>query len=297
MMEPELATPSDRSATPIPATLSPTDLLRVARAGLMVSHLWAYLLPAVMAGGEFSWSFWVAAVYVTVPLGLLIYGWNDFFDADVDRLSPRKNSSGTAAVFGPRLSADQRAALPWWVLAAQLPFAVLWLASGRPELAGWLLLMAAGNALYNGPGVRLSRVPILAELTATGIYLLIVWLAILVYSPQMPWWCWPFAALSILNLQIMGTLVDVAEDAAVGKRTLSVAFGRTTSFAAVVVALGIKAGLTWWYTGHLTATAVMLLGIVLIVVRFSIKDYRHSSSMYTSFIVLDWIWLALMASR
>jgi 4-hydroxybenzoate polyprenyltransferase len=293
----EAATRIDRPVAPVPASLSLPDLLRVSRAGLIASHLWAFLVPAIHGPAQWSSSAWVGLVYVTVPLGLLIYGWNDYFDWDVDPMSPRKLSRGTAAFFGPSLSREQLASLPLYILGAQLPFALAWAMTGHPWLVGWMALMALGNGLYNGPGLRLSRVPVAAELTATGIYLLIVWLGVLTHSPVMPWWCWLFAALSILNFQILGTLADAEQDAAVGKRTLSVAFGRTTSRVAVLVSLLIKAALTLRYTGHLPATAVILAGAVPLLGGFSFLGYRRSGSSYTSFILLDWIWLGLMFLR
>ncbi|MEE8526383.1 MAG: hypothetical protein V3T72_20805, partial [Thermoanaerobaculia bacterium] len=127
-----------------------------------------------------------------------------------------------------------------------------------------------------------------------GIYLLIMLLGILVHSPVMPVWCWLFAGLSILNLQIMGTLVDVEHDAAVGKRTLSVAFGSKISSATVIVFLLGKAALTLRYAGDLPATAVMILGAVLVATGFSIGRYRRSSTTYSILLVLDWVWLALI---
>ncbi len=287
-------------STPMPAAAagrafpSLPDLLRVSRAGLIVSHLWAYLLPALFGGFRTSVDFWVALAYVTVPLGLLIYGWNDYFDRDIDRISRRKNNRATATVFGPRLERPRIAYLPHCIFAFQLPFAVFWAATGRLDLVGWMLLMALANALYNGPGLRLSRVPVLAELTATSIYMLIVWLGILVHSPPMPLWSWLFAALSILNLQIMGTLVDREADAQVGKRTLSVAFGATTSRVTVLVFLLAKTALTWAYTGNLAATAVMVAGVALVAGGLSIPRWRPSSTAYSSFLLLDWIWLGLL---
>ncbi|MCP4247724.1 MAG: UbiA family prenyltransferase, partial [bacterium] len=145
------------------------DLLRVSRAGLIVSHVWVYLVPAIETGLQPTWNFWVGLVYVTVPLGLLIYGWNDYFDWDVDHISPRKEHRAGGAAFGPSLSRSRLASLPRAIILVQLPFVLLWGLSGHHWLVGWMALMAFGNWLYNGPGVRLSRLPVLAELTATGI--------------------------------------------------------------------------------------------------------------------------------
>ncbi len=288
---------NDRPAVPASGALRLADLLRVARPGLIVSHLWAYLFPAIVGGFRTSALFWSAALYVTVPLGLLIYGWNDYFDRDVDRISRRKHARVTSAVFGIALSRPQLAALPTYLLVAQLPFAVLWAVTGQLHLLGWMVLMAAGNALYNGPGLRLSRVPVLAELTATSIYVLIVWLGVMTHSSPLPWWGWVFATLSILNLQILGAVVDRHEDAAVGKRTLAVAIGRTGSLAAILALLAARVGLTLWFVRDPIATATMVLGIVLIVSGLSVPRWRRSATAYSSFLLLDWVWLAVVLLR
>ena len=147
----EAATKIDAAAQPAPSPLGVLDVLRVARGGLIVSHVWVYLLPALAGGPRLGWSFWAGLIYVTVPLGLLIYGWNDFFDWDVDHASPRKNHPVGGAAFGPSLKPAQLASLPRVIFLAQLPFALLWLAAGRLDLVGWLALMALGLA-----GVLLS---------------------------------------------------------------------------------------------------------------------------------------------
>ncbi len=293
----EVATQVGRSAGRAWTPLGVGDLIRVARPGLIATHVWTFLFPAIAGGFTLSASFWIAAIYVTVPLGLLIYGWNDYFDRDVDTLSRRKSHRATAAVFGPLLDDPKRTALPATILLAQLPFAIAWSALGRFDLVGWMLLMAAGNALYNGPGLRLSRVPILAELTATSIYLLIGGLGILVHSGTPPLWAWAFAGMVIMNLQILGAIVDRHDDAEVGKRTFSVAFGRTASLAVVLAMLIARVGLSWWFVGDLAATAVIAFGAVLVAGGMSISRWRRSTSAYSTFLLLDWTWLVLVLIR
>ena len=151
--------------------LIPWELIRVARLGLMASHLWLFFLPVVLSAEVPAVQFWIGTVYVTLPLGLLIYGWNDFFDADVDAISRRKKESPMAAWFGYRLRPEKRKLLPLTIAAAHLPFLILAVVAGAFWVLAWLAVMVLANALYNGPGLRLSRVPVLAEFTATLIYL------------------------------------------------------------------------------------------------------------------------------
>src|SRR5215467_9622853 len=58
-------------------------VLQASRPGLWITSIWFYMLPL---GGRHvfsSVSFWLGMVYVTFPMGLLLYGWNDYVDFEV----------------------------------------------------------------------------------------------------------------------------------------------------------------------------------------------------------------------
>lgn len=277
--------------------LSAWEVIRVSRIGLMASHLWVYLLPAALAGEVPGAAFWIGAVYVTVPLGMLIYGWNDYRDADVDAISNRKEKTSLAArFFGYRLDPRRRRLLPAYIVALHLPFAALAVASGRPELLAWLAVMALANWLYNGPGVRLSRVPVVAELTATWIYLNILWLAAMTSGIWPHWAVWVLGGTAILIFQIAGAIVDIEPDRLVRKITFAVAVGRrwaASTLAAVVASKGILllAGF-----GALVPAVVNFAAIPLCLVKPARLRKHHPSGLaYAYFVVADWICLALLA--
>ena len=73
--------------------------------------------------------FWLGAVYVCFPLGLLTYGWNDLGDNETDRFNPRKDSW----LFGAIPNATLRKHLPWIILATQVPFLVIFTWGRRPQ--------------------------------------------------------------------------------------------------------------------------------------------------------------------
>ena len=144
--------------------------------------------------------------------------------------------------FGYRLDAAKRRLLPAYVVAFHLPFLILAVVFDRPWVFGWLAVMVLGNWLYNGPGVRLSRVPVVAELTATWIYLNILWLGALCSGVWPHWVVWLFAGAAILVFQIAGAIVDIEPDRLVRKMTFAVAVGRrwaASMLAAVVASKGI----------------------------------------------------------
>src|SRR4030095_6422475 len=98
-----------------------TFLIKAARPGFWITSIWFYLLPL---GGQNVFGtneFWLGLIYVTFPLGVFIYGWNDCVDAETDRLNPRKDSY----LFGARGTAAQLTWLPWLIALGQLHFLAL----------------------------------------------------------------------------------------------------------------------------------------------------------------------------
>lgn len=276
--------------------LSLWEVIKVSRIGLMASHLWVYLLPAALAGEIPGAAFWIGALYVTVPLGMLIYGWNDFRDADVDAISGRKRKSVAARFFGYRLGPAKRRLLPAYIVALHLPFLVLAAILGRPWVFGWLAVMVFANWLYNGPGVRLSRVPVVAELTATWIYLNILWLGALMSGIWPHWAVWVFAGMAVLVFQIAGAIVDIEPDRVVRKVTFAVAVGRrwaSSTLAAVVASKGILllAGF-----GALVPAIVNFAAVPLVLLKPArLRKLQPSGLTYAYFVIADWLCLAMLA--
>ena len=277
--------------------LGPWELIKVARLGLMASHLWLYLLAAALAGELPGVVFWVGAVYVTVPLGLLIYGWNDFRDADVDALSERKKVPLTARFFGYRLTPAKRRLLPAYIVALHLPFLALAAVSGRLWAFGWLAAMVLANWLYNGPGPRFSRVPVIAELTATWIYLNILWLGALTSGIWPHWGVWVLGGTAILIFQIAGAIVDIEPDRLVRKITFAVAVGRrwaASTLAAVVASKGVVllAGFGAWLPAAVNFAAIPLC----LLAPARLRKHHPSGLAYAYFVVADWVCLAMLAA-
>ena len=58
-------------------------LLKVARPGFWLTSIWFYLLPLGRRAVWSEWTFWLGLFYVTLPLGLLIYGLDELGDVVV----------------------------------------------------------------------------------------------------------------------------------------------------------------------------------------------------------------------
>lgn len=275
--------------------LGPWELVRVARLGLMASHLWLYFAPLLLARAEPDVTFWVGALYVTVPLGLVIYGWNDFYDADVDAISRRK-ASRVSRLFGYRLEPRKRRVLPIYIIAFQLPFIAVALAAGETFFLFWLAVMAFANWLYNGPGPRLSRVPVVAELVATWIYLNILWLSTTLTGSSQPLEVWLLAAGAILFFQVGGAIVDIRADRSVGKVTFAAWVGESWASRVLSALVAVKAAILVTAFSALLPAALNLIAVPFCLARPALGDYHWSGVAYANFVVIDWIALGLLAA-
>src|ERR1700739_4189412 len=130
-------------------------LLQVCRPGLWTTTALFYLMPLGHSINFSSAKFWVGLAYALIPLGFVLYGVNDIFDAEADRLNPRKGTF----LFGSLGRKEQLAALRWQIVALQIPFLAAFLVwIGAPTLLlFWGLLVAV--ALYNAPRIGFKTRP------------------------------------------------------------------------------------------------------------------------------------------
>jgi lycopene elongase/hydratase (flavuxanthin-forming) len=197
-------------------------LLKSARPGFWITSIWFYLLPFGGRNVFGTYGFWLGLVYVTFPLGLFIYGWNDCVDAETDRLNPRKDSY----LFGARGTAAQLARLPWWIALAQLPFLALFAAK-----IGWIRTLAYYGALtfatwlYNNPRGGAKTRPgfdLANQIAYLLVFALSSWLN---EVPQLPWHTYIFGAMFAMHSHLFGEVMDLEPDRTVGRRTTGLVLG------------------------------------------------------------------------
>src|SRR3989475_6840623 len=118
VMEPQVAVTTPRLLRRLVEEIA--FVVKAARPGFWLTSIWFYLVPAGERNVFHQPAFWLGLLYVTFPLGLLIYGWNDIVDFEVDRFNPRKGTY----LFGARGTPERLARLPWRIALVQVPFAV-----------------------------------------------------------------------------------------------------------------------------------------------------------------------------
>lgn len=229
--------------------------LKVSRPGLWFPTVWLYFLPL---GGRTPWdqpAFWVGLAFVTFPLNLIVYGWNDLVDGATDRINPRKDSY----LFGAAGTDDQLAQLPRAIaLTSVVSAAVLaWFAgpAALAILAGVLLACL----LYNHPRLQWRSRPPLELLCQAG-YLLVVPLSVALNDvPHPGWTTYLYLGLFTLQSQLMGEVMDVDPDREAGRQTTATVLGVGPTKLLIIAVVLAESAAVWWLFRE-AVFAVALLG-------------------------------------
>src|SRR5882762_767305 len=130
-------------------------LLQVCRPGLWTTTALFYLMPLGHSINFSSAKFWVGLTYVLIPLGFVLYGVNDIFDVEADRLNPRKGTF----LFGSLGRREQLSALRWQIVALQIPFVAAFLVWIGAQALVWFGVLLVAVALYNVPRIGFKTLP------------------------------------------------------------------------------------------------------------------------------------------
>lgn len=233
-----------------------SSLVKVARPGFWPTHLWFFLLPFGQREMFDSWAFFLGCFYVTFPLGLLIYGWNDIFDAETDRQNARKDSW----LFGACLDDAGLARLPRWIVVMQLPFLVAFTWVGGPKMLLWFAATVAVNALYNQPPFSFKNRPVLDVLNQVGYLLVFVLASWLCGVDQLSPAAMAFCALFAMQSHVFGQLMDIDQDRAAGRTTTAGLLGVRSGKLLVAALMLFEGGIAYRYFAHAAVAPFMVVG-------------------------------------
>ena len=215
--------------------------LKASRPGFWLTTIWFYLMPH---GGRFdagNGAFWLGLIYVTLPLGMLIYAGNDLSDAETDRLNPRKDSF----LFGARPTPDQLFELPWRIALIQVPFIALFTAIWGAKALLWFLVLAAGSALYNRKSGGAKDFPI-CDLGFQCGYLLVFVLSDWTRGTVSSWPIYAFGFVFAMHSHLFGQIMDIAPDARAGRLTTAAWLGATRAKLLIAALLTLEVWLATW---------------------------------------------------
>jgi 4-hydroxybenzoate polyprenyltransferase len=231
-------------------------VLKASRPGLWLTAVWFYLLPLGQRHVFQSQAFWLGLIYVTLPLGLIIYGWNDIADANIDSFNPRKGTF----LFGARGSHEQLRRLPLYIAVAQVVFAAIFVYVDGARILLWFVGLVLFTAIYNLPRCGLKSHPPFDILNQAGYLLVFVLSSCLSHAPQLSWPAMLFGALFAMHSHVFGEIMDIEPDRVSGRRTTATVIGVVPSKFLISAMLVTEASLVWKCFGDFLISGALLFG-------------------------------------
>lgn len=230
------------------------EIVKVARPGFWPTQLWFFLLP--MAGRDMfgSFPFWLGAVYVCFPLGLLLYGWNDLGDVETDELNSRKDSW----LFGARPDSQMRSRLPWIIALVQVPFVIAFVMIAGPPMLVWFAAVLLTNMTYNNFGWK--SLPLLDLLNQVGYLLIFVLASWICGLDQLSAPAMIFSALFAMQSHLFGQLMDLQEDRSAGRQSTAIVLGYRPAKLLLSLLMWIEAAIAALYFQGIVVSLFMFAG-------------------------------------
>lgn len=208
------------------------DLLRASRPFSWINTALPFLAAGLCVRPQLGLALILGTVYFLGPYNLLLYGVNDVFDYESDRLNPRK----TGRLEGGRLGPEQgrRLALAIVVTNAPLLLAVTWLSNWEVGLALAITVLVA--LAYSAPPLRTKVIPGLDSLTSALHFVLPAGCGLLVAGltlSHFPWLILAAFGLWGMASQALGAIQDLEFDRRAGIGSIATAMGarRTATMA------------------------------------------------------------------
>jgi len=263
--------------------------LQVARPGLWTTQLWFYLLP--LGGYRLldQPAFWWGTLYVTFPLGFLLYGWNDWADYETDRLNPRKGNF----LFGAKLQREQLALLPMQIALVQAPFWGLFFWLVGPKFLLWIAACLAVNAAYNWPRIGCKGLPLLDVLCQAGYLLVFVLSSWLNGVPQLAWPALMLGALFAMHSHLANEITDIRPDRAAGRKTTAVVIGVAYTKLVIALLLATEAGIMAVWFDSLIVVAFLASAAVAFFVEFLWRGDRVMADRQLRWLLIAWNGVAI----
>jgi len=281
-----------------------TFSIKASRPGLWATAAWFYMLPLGRRHVFNSAGFWLGLIYVTLPLGLIIYGWNDIADADIDRLNPRKGTF----LFGARGSREQLARLPLIIALVQVIFAAVFFYLTGPKILIWFAALVVFTTVYNLPRYGLKSHPPFDILNQAGYLLVFVLSSWLNHVPQLSRPAMLFGALFAMHSHVFGEIMDIEPDRLSGRRTTATVIGMLPSKFLISGMLVVEALVIFqyfgdaWISGGLTFGAVWFILDALVLWRldpYTLSQMRVFMLGWNAIALgsMGWVWSTASLAR
>lgn len=264
------------------------EIIKIARPGFWLTHLWFYVLPFAQQNMFGKFEFWLGAVYVCFPLGLLLYGWNDIGDHVSDQANVRKGNW----LFGAKPDEATRKRLPLIITAVQMPFLILFVYFASWKMLGWFAAVVLTNWTYNNAGFkRVAGLDLLNQVGYLLIFVLASWLCTVeqLNTPAMV-----FSALFAMQSHLFGQIMDFEEDKLDGRKSTTVTIGTTRSKYLLSAIMLVESAIAIAFFNGLLIAGLMFAGAVFFIVD-AVKGPEKYPLYFVSTFFVAWNIVALVS--
>jgi lycopene elongase/hydratase (dihydrobisanhydrobacterioruberin-forming) len=260
-----------------------TNIIKISR-----PRFWLYLFGPYIVGlaaaasspSEFSrLDSILFGLYFLLPANLLVYGINDIFDFETDRLNPKK------VEYEMLVRPETHRYLAGWILALNLPFMITAYFLAFSALVPLSILVVL-SILYSAPPVRAKAIPIVDSL----FNVLYVFPAAFAY--QMLTGEFPSASVIAAGglwaaaMHAYSAVPDIEADRAASLHTIATLLGRTGTLAFCFISFIGAATLSYHYLGFLSV-ALCLSYLSMIVITIMSKQDGHVFTVYRYFPLIN----------
>lgn len=261
-------------------------VLRISRPRFWIYELGPYAIGALTSIqlGQDVVSLYtiVFALFFLFPANLFIYGVNDIFDYETDKLNPKKTEYEALVLPHERIS------LWTWILTTSVPFlGFAWFLSTPALLSLITFFFFAG--MYSAPPIRAKAIPFLDSIFSAGHYVATGAFGYYLFGgtgfPLIPLLAGMFWSIA---MHAYSAAPDIEADAGAHLHTIATVLGKDRTIILCAGLYAASASLTYTYLG----LPMALLGIVycfLMTISLQTKTLEAFHKLYTYFPTLNTI--------
>ena len=253
-----------------------TQVLIISRPRFWVYLVGPYVIALAASGVWPNPTLLLFGLYLTLPANLLIYGVNDIYDRETDRLNAKKRG------YEALLADKSVRPIAWLIAATNLPF-LLYLGLSLPLAANfWLLVFIITGVGYSLPPIRAKARPVLDSLFNI-LYVAPAFAVYVAASGKLPSIIVIIAAtLWCMAMHAYSAVPDIAADRASHTPTIATLLNRQPTLMLCGVTYGLAAGLSYGFIGW-PAIVGGVVYLSLIILSLRTKTNIQLFKLYTWF--------------
>lgn len=198
-------------------------LFQISRPRFWIYLLGPYLIGSILAFEArellFQWQFWLGCIYFTLPANLLIYGVNDIFDYETDKLNPKKVEYETI------VTPAQRIPLGIAIICLNIPFIIALYLINPATLFGLFGFLFLGIQ-YSAFPIRAKAIPFLDSFfNILYIFPGVIAYALFSLDMNISWYLLISAGLWTMAMHTYSAIPDIEADKASNTSTIATILG------------------------------------------------------------------------